>query len=50
MRLACIEKEDMNKHLDKGLRTLAKIIARDFMAKQLELENREVSNNDKSNK
>ena len=34
MESVCIEAKPMNKHTREGLRILARIIARDFMAKQ----------------
>ena len=34
MECVCVEEKTMNKHTREGLRILARIIARDFMAKQ----------------
>jgi hypothetical protein len=35
MESVCIETKPINKHTREGLRILARIIARDFMAKQV---------------
>jgi len=35
MESVCVEKKNMDKHTREGLRILARIIARDFMAKQV---------------
>jgi hypothetical protein len=34
MEYVCVEEKTINKHTREGLRILARIIARDFMAKQ----------------
>jgi len=50
MSVVCVEKKETNKHLSDGLRILARIIARDFMASQALAQDGEVLNNGESNR
>ncbi len=50
MSVVCVEEKETDRHLTDGLRMLARIIARDFMASQALAKDGEALNNDESNR